>query len=263
MVERSDTTGTRHPPHDPRTPARGNRTNGKRSRKDAKAQRIDSKSKGHTSPGHPSVGRVPPRGASHRQKRFQEHPGGMPDGSRWLSEATPPEPVPPTIHAPRPGVPERVENGLAKTPRREGSTPNQKATRPIAIHLWAACPHASHRQERFQEHPGGMPDGSRWLSEATPPEPAPPRSTHPGEGCQNEWKTVSQRRQGAKDRIQTKRPHPTNRTASRHVEPSPGGPRHTTEFQLNYATCCMERVDPMAPQLLGDQVRNQGVTNTF
>ncbi len=47
---------------------------------------------GNTSHGHPSVGRVPPRGASHRQERPQAHPGGMPDGSRWLSEATPPEP---------------------------------------------------------------------------------------------------------------------------------------------------------------------------
>ena len=33
-----------------------------------------------------------PRGACHRREGSRKHPGGLPDGSRWLSEATPPEP---------------------------------------------------------------------------------------------------------------------------------------------------------------------------
>ena len=32
-------------------------------------------------------------------------------------------------------------------------------------------------------HPGGMPAGSRWSSEATPPEPAPLEAPHPGRGA--------------------------------------------------------------------------------
>ncbi|MEY3277213.1 MAG: hypothetical protein RL153_2481 [Verrucomicrobiota bacterium] len=47
------------------------------------------------------------------------HPVGMQECSRWLSEATPPEPITPLMTRTPAGVPERGGNGLAKTPRRE------------------------------------------------------------------------------------------------------------------------------------------------
>ena len=41
---------------------------------------------------------------------------------------------------------------------------------------------ACHRRERSRKHPVGMPDASRWLSEATPPEPGSHSSIDPGRG---------------------------------------------------------------------------------
>ena len=80
------------------------------------------------------------RPAMHTGPEPRTHPGGMPDCSRWLSEATPPEPITPLTTRTPAGVPDRGGNGLAKTPRREAdpksqrSEPHQPTPRPNESH---------------------------------------------------------------------------------------------------------------------------------
>ena len=50
-----------------------------------------------------------PRGACHRRERSRKHPGGTPDASRWLSEATPPEP----------GSHSAIDPGRGRSPARD------------------------------------------------------------------------------------------------------------------------------------------------
>ena len=58
------------------------------------------------------------------QRAPRKHPGGMPGCSRWLSEATPPDPMPPSSQAPRQGCQTGEGNGHAETRRRGGRREN-------------------------------------------------------------------------------------------------------------------------------------------
>jgi hypothetical protein len=87
---------------------------------------------------------------------------------------------------------------------------------------WQNAANGRANRHPLSTHPGGMQGCSRWLSEATPPEPiSPPHDTHPGRGARPRRKRS---RQDAKTRSR-----PQNQKAKpsepRQPPPRPTGPQ--------------------------------------
>ena len=219
VVERSDTTGTHHPPHDTH-PGRGARTRRKRSRQDAKtrSQPINPNDANRTNPRRDPTHLIHPIASGHPKRRGDARDGaGIPTGMhgvfggpetggvaplnhrlhpRMPPASTVPRP-PPITWQRRPGAVRRPPS-VGRVPSRGGgdaSCPVRRVRGPgLQPRSTIFLRPAMHTGPEPHTHPGGMPECSRWLSEATPPDPSPPSRHAPRQGCQTEEETVSPRR---------------------------------------------------------------------
>ena len=144
--------------------------------------------------------------------RFAQPPATPSDASGIHRPASAPNQVaaPSRRCATPPSVPH--QSPMSEIPVASGSTGSSSSAIDVRRSTIFLRP-AMHTGPEPRTHPGGMPECSRWLSEATPPDPSPPHDKHPGRGARTRRKRS---RHDAKTRSRPPKPKvPTGPTHSR------------------------------------------------